>query len=199
MAGATGSGGPSTTKGDRARRRLLDAAAAEVARVGADRASLAGIAAAAGLKTGSVYFHFASRDELIATMLEEGLRGSLRRLEAALAGVADDRDAGARLRAGVRAHLTALHELADHAAVVLAAGAADLPAAAAFRQLRGRYVGRWTDLVADAQAAGVLAAGPDPREVRDLLFGAMNSALGRPGWSPARTADALERLLRLDG
>ncbi|MCO1654499.1 TetR/AcrR family transcriptional regulator [Pseudonocardia humida] len=198
MAGATGVGAPSTSKGDRTRRRLLDAAAAEVARVGAAGASLSGIAAAAGLKTGSIYFHFASKDELIATMLEEGLRESLRLLDEALAAVAD-LDAGARLRAGVRAHLRALHELGDYAAVVLAQGAAEVPAAAAFPRLRRAHVGRWTELVADAQAAGVLAGGLDPRDARDLLFGAMNSALGRPGWSPEGTASALCRMLRLDG
>jgi AcrR family transcriptional regulator len=206
MAGATGAAGAVSsavsgavsTKGDRTRRRLLDAAAAEVARVGAAGASLAGIAAAAGLKTGSIYFHFASKDELIATMLEEGLRESLRLLTESLDAVADAGDARARLRAAVRAHLGALHELDDYAAVVLAGDTASAaPAASAFRSLRRRYIARWTDLVTDAQRAGVLPAGVDPRDVRDLLFGAMNSARTRPGWSPERTADALDHLLGL--
>lgn len=187
------------TKGDRTRRRLLDAAAAQVARLGPAGVSLGGIAAAAGLKTGSVYFHFASKDELIATVLEEGLRESLRLLEEALAAVPDGADARARLRAAIRAHLGALHELDDYAVVVLTRRSADeLPAAAEFRELRKRYVGRWAELVADAQRAGVLPSGPDPRDVRDLIFGAMNSTLGRRGWSPDDTAVTLDRLLGLD-
>jgi AcrR family transcriptional regulator len=73
------------TKGNRTRQRLLDAAAAEVARHGRAGASLSAIAAAAGLKPGSIYFHFGSRGELIDAMLEEGVRESLARLDQAMA------------------------------------------------------------------------------------------------------------------
>jgi hypothetical protein len=55
-------------------------------------------------------------------------------------------------------------------------------------------------LVEQAQRAGLIAADVDPRLVRDLLVGAMNSALrsaGRPGWSPEETAGAVEALLQL--
>lgn len=187
------------TKGDRTRRRLLDAAAAEVARHGPAGVSLGGIAAAAGLKTGSVYFHFASKEQLVATMLEEGLRESLRLLDEALAAVPDGRDARARLRAAIRAHLGALTELDDYATVVLTPGAADdLPAASEFRSLRQAYARQWTALVEQAQRAGVVAADLDPRLVRDLLVGAMNSAARRPGGSPEATARAVEALLHLD-
>jgi TetR/AcrR family transcriptional regulator, cholesterol catabolism regulator len=189
-----------STKGDRTRRRLLDAAAAELAQLGPAGVSLAGIAAAAGLKTGSIYFHFASKDELIATVLAEGLRETLRLLDEALSAVPDTTDARARLRAAIRAHLVALHELDDYATIVLARGIADdLPAAAEFRALRKRYGSRWAELIADAQRAGVLRGGDDPRDVRDLVFGAMNSALSRREWSPEAQAGALTRLLGLDG
>lgn len=188
------------TKGDRTRRRLLDAAAAQVARHGPAGVSLGGIAAAAGLRTGSVYFHFASKEQLVATMLEEGLRESLRLLDEALA-VPDGDDAEARLRAAVRAHLGALSELDDYAAVVLTPGASDgLPAASAFRALLRAYGRQWTALVEHAQRAGVLASGTDPRLVRDLLVGAMNSVLrsaATPRWSPEETARTIEALLRL--
>jgi TetR/AcrR family transcriptional regulator, cholesterol catabolism regulator len=190
------------TKGDRTRRRLLDAAAAEVARHGPAGVSLGGIAAAAGLKTGSVYFHFASKEQLVATMLEEGLRESLRLLDEALATVPDSDDAPARLRAAIRAHLGALTELDDYATVVLTPGAADdLPAVSEFRSLRQAYARQWTALVEHAQRAGLVAADVDPRLVRDLLVGAMNSAAhsgGLPGWSPEETARAVEALLHLD-
>src|ERR1700678_103448 len=188
-----------STKGDRTRRRLLDAAAAEVAQLGPAGVSLGGIAAAAGLKPGSIYFHFASKDELIATVLAEGLRETLRLLDEALSAVPDTADARARLRAAIRAHLVALHELDDYATIVLARGtAAALPAATEFRELRRRYGSLWAELIADAQRAGVLRGGGDPRDVRDLLFGAMNSALSRGKWSPGAQAGALIRLLGLD-
>jgi AcrR family transcriptional regulator len=188
-----------STKGDRTRRRLLDAAAAELTQLGPPGVSLAGIAATAGLKTGSIYFHFASKDELIATVLAEGLRRTLRLLDEALSVVPDSADARARLRAAIRAHLVALHELDDYAIVVTRGAGDDLPAATEFRELRQRYGILWAELIADAQRAGVLRGGDDPRDVRDLLFGAMNSSLSRKKWSPDAQADALARLLGLDG
>ena len=65
------------SKGGRTRKRLLDATAAEVARCGVAGTSINAIAAAAGLKTGSIYFHFESKDRLVEAMLEEGLLASL--------------------------------------------------------------------------------------------------------------------------
>lgn len=186
------------SKGDRTRRRLLDAAAALLARDGPAGVSLSGIAEAAGLQTGSIYFHFGSKDELVATVLEEGLRESLRHLDDALephpAG-----DAGARLWAAVRAHLDALVELSDYATVVLTMPEPDSDASVAtYHSLMQRYRSRWTGLVEDAQRSGAVAAGPEARLVRDLLFGAMNAVAGtrrRPGRTPADCAAAVRELL----
>jgi AcrR family transcriptional regulator len=186
------------TKGDRTRRRLLDAAAAEVARHGRAGASLSAIAAAAGLKPGSIYFHFGSREQLIDAMLEEGVRESLARLDLAMAEVthgARPGDPRARLRAAIRTHLDALHDLRDYAAVVLApALTLDGPPGAAFRELRRAYLQQWSGLVEDAQGAGVLAAGVPAPIVRDLLLGALNSA-GLAGRPPGETAAAVELLV----
>jgi AcrR family transcriptional regulator len=212
------------TKGDRTRRRLLDAAAAEVARHGRAGASLGAIASAAGLKPGSIYFHFGSREQLIDAMLEEGVRESLARLDQAMAELTHPPqrahpcpkahpsqkthapqpthapqlgDPRARLRAAIRAHLYALHDLRDYAAVVLApALALEGPPGAEFRALRRAYLRQWSALVEDAQRAGVLAGQAPARTVRDLLLGALNSA-GLAGRPPAETAAAAELLFML--
>ncbi|WP_165922235.1 TetR/AcrR family transcriptional regulator [Pseudonocardia endophytica] len=189
---------PGPTKGDRTRRRLLDAAAAHLARHGQAGVSLSGIAAEAGLKTGSVYFHFGSKDELIATVLEEGLRESLRHLDTALTPLSGA-DPGTRLWAAVRAHLDALVELSEYAAVVLTMAEPESGVAlAAYRSLKQHYGGQWTELVDDAQQAGVIATGVEPRLVRDLLFGAMNAVAdgsGRPGRSAEDCTAAIRALL----
>lgn len=187
------------TKGDRTRRRLLDAAAAELARNGLAGASIGAIAAAAGLRTGSVYFHFPSKDQLIAEVLEVGLRETLAHLDTALATVPERGAPAARLRAALRAHATAVRELNDYTRVVLAPTAVgDGTTAATFRRLRRSYLRRWTALVAEAQRAGVLAAEPDPRLLRDLLFGAVN-AVSLAGRAPEETTAALAALLGLGG
>jgi AcrR family transcriptional regulator len=190
------------TKGDRTRRRLLDATAAEVARRGIAGASLTDIATATGIRTGSIYFHFESREKLIETMLEEGLRESLRHLDEALAAV-DDADAGTRLWIAVEAHLDALVELSDYATVVLTLrDTVDGPGSSTYRKLKQRYGGQWTELIDDAQRAGAIAAEADPRLVRDLLFGAMNASAphpSRPGREPRDISRALRALLGAPG
>jgi TetR/AcrR family transcriptional regulator, cholesterol catabolism regulator len=184
------------SKGSRTRKRLLDATAAEVARCGVAGTSINAIAAAAGLKTGSIYFHFESKDRLVEAMLEEGLLASLAYLDAALAAVPDHANAAARLGAAIRAHATAVHELSNYTVAVLAPTFPSDSAGTTARKLRRSYVSRWTQLVGDAQSAGVLAREPDPRLLRDLIFGALNavSLAGRPSGD---TADALRALLGL--
>jgi AcrR family transcriptional regulator len=181
------------SKGDRTRKRLLDAAAAEVARCGVAGTSINAIAAAAGLKTGSVYFHFESKDQLVEAMLEEGLLASLAYLDVALAMVPDHADAATRLGAAIRAHATAVHELSNYTVAVLGPSFPNDAAGANARKLRRTYVSRWTQLVSDAQTAGVLAREPDPRLLRDLILGALNavSLAGRPSEDIANALQAL--------
>src|SRR5258706_15482663 len=105
-------------KGDRTRKGLLDAAAAEVARHGVAGTSINSIAAAAGIKTGSVYFHFESKDRLVEAMLEEGLLASLDFLDKALEAVPENADASTGLGAAIPAHATAVHELSDYTVAV---------------------------------------------------------------------------------
>lgn len=183
------------TKGSRTRRRLLDAAAAEVARHGIGRASLGAIAADAGLKTGSIYFHFDSKDQLIEEMLEEGLRATLEYFNSGLAAVPSNGTAADHLAAAIHAHATAVHELQDYTLVVLAPlypGNGD--AAAAFRTLRRGYITRWTQIVADAQQDGTLPRSGEPRLLRDLLLGAINS-VSLAQREPDEVAHALYGLL----
>lgn len=184
------------SKGDRTRKRLLDAAAAEVARHGVAGTSINAIAAAAGLKTGSVYFHFESKDRLVEAMLEEGLLASLAFLDKALAAVPEHADAATRLGAAIRAHSTAVHELSNYTVAVLGPSFPRDAAGAAARKLRRSYVSRWTQLVTDAQNAGVLAGEPDPRLLRDLILGALN-AVSLAGQPSDDIAAALQALLGL--
>jgi AcrR family transcriptional regulator len=186
------------SKGGRTRKRLLDAAAAEVARHGVAGTSINAIAAAAGLKTGSVYFHFESRDRLVEAMLEEGLLASLAFLDHALAAVPANANAATRLGAAIRAHATAVHELSNYTVAVLGPSFPRDAAGAAARKLRRSYVSRWSELVKEAQSAGVLTRDADPRLLRDLILGALN-AVSLAGQPAEDVALALQSLLGLAG
>lgn len=194
--GAAEEAGPAS-KGDRTRRRLLDAAAGEVARRGVAGTSINTIAAAAGLKPGSIYFHFESKDQLIEAMFVEGLQSSLVYLDDALAAVAGA-GASVRLAAAIRAHATALHELADYAVAVLGPSFPSEAAGAAAVRRRRSYVGRWRALIEDAQREGVLPPDIDPRLLRDLVLGALNavSLAGRPADAAVTALNTLLKIPR---
>ncbi|HEY1944754.1 MAG TPA: TetR family transcriptional regulator [Roseiarcus sp.] len=180
------------SKGDRTRKRLLDAAAAEVARCGVAGISINAIAAAAGLKTGSVYFHFESKSHLIEAVLEEGVRAALANLDEALSTVADT-DAAGRLTVAIRAHAKSVNELRNYAIAVLGPSFPDEYAATVARKLRQTYVSRWTALINEAQRIGALPPDEDPLLVRGLILGAINavSLAGRPSDNIAYVLQAL--------
>jgi AcrR family transcriptional regulator len=185
----------SASKGDRTRRRILDAAATAFARAGTASVSMGDVAAAAGMKTGSLYFHFRSKDELIDEVLREGIGQALAHLKRAIAA---QRSAGgsaqALLRTAIEAHVVARHDLSDYATVV-ARSAADRSQRAGDPYLpqERRYGRYWIELLKEAQAAGLLPADHDMRLLRDLLFGAMNApATGaRRPQEIARALDAM--------
>jgi AcrR family transcriptional regulator len=193
---ATAAAGGTTSKKDRTRRRILDAAAKVLARQGIEQATLTDIAAAAELKAGSLYFHFASREELLGEELNVGVAESWAHLTRAIEASAG-RSPGAQLRAAIGAHVEARHELTDYAAVVI--GAAHTHPRLGdelYQRHYRRYTARWLELIVAAQAHGALPSGADPRLLRDLCFGAMNVA-PRGRWSSTQTSSALVSLLHL--
>ena len=62
--------GPVETKAQRTRRKLLDAAQRLVDQSGASRLTLAAVAREAGVSKGGLLYHFGTKDELIAAMLD---------------------------------------------------------------------------------------------------------------------------------
>lgn len=188
--------GRQVSKGDRTRRRLLDAAASEVARHGVAGTSINAIAAAADLKAGSIYFHFESKDRLVEAMFVEGLQASLVILDEALTSSPPNASAAARLGSAIRAHARAVHELADYALAVLGPSFPRDAVGAAAWKLRRSYVSRWRSLILEAQAEGVLPRDTDPRLLRDLILGALN-AVALAGQPAEQAAVALEAMLRI--
>ena len=181
------------SKGSRTRRRLLDAAAAEVARHGVAGTSINAIAEAAGLKTGSVYFHFESKAQLVEAMFVEGLQASLVYLDNAHSSAPPHADAATRLGLAIRAHARAVRELADYALAVLGPSfPKDAVGTTAWR-LRRNYVSRWRALIVDAQVDSILPRDADPRLLRDLILGALNAVAlaGQPAEQAAATLEAM--------
>ncbi len=147
---------------------ILDATARLFSDKGYQVTSMRDIAAASGMLAGSLYYHFASKDELLVAVYAEGVRRISASVRAALAR---DLDPWGRLEAVCAAHLAALLEDSDYAQVVIRVRPDDAPAAAArLIALRDDY----ERLFARALDKLPLVRRTDRRSLRLMLLGALN-------------------------
>lgn len=161
----------------RTRERIIDSAAREFAWRGYDGTSLRHVAAGAGLKLGSLYFHFATKDELLAEVLRGAVELATARIDEAVAELGPTPSGSDVLSAAIGAHLHVLHESYDIGAAVVRV--IDQPAADASGVLdqSRRYFDTWRHLVAVSRGNANPTDGD--RLTAILLLGAMNATLGR--------------------
>ena len=89
------------------RDRIMDEAATLFLQHGYEGTSLRQLADVVGIKAGSLYYHFASKDELLTEILRRGIDVMQDAFDDA-AAAASDLAPAARIGAHVRAHLAAL-------------------------------------------------------------------------------------------
>ncbi len=147
---------------------ILDEAARLFRAQGFDGTSVRDIVRAVDMLPGSLYYHFPTKEALLAAVYAEGVR----RISDAVAGaIAGRRDPWERLEAACIAHLEALLQESDYAQVVIRVLPADAPSVATeLVRLRDDYEGLWVDLVQGLP----LARGVDRRSLRLMLLGALN-------------------------
>jgi AcrR family transcriptional regulator len=173
--------------------RILDAAARLIRQHGYQAATMREIAAAAGMLAGSLYYHFASKEELLVAVYAEGVR----RISVPVAEVlALGLEPWAALEAACAAHLEALLQESDYAQVVIRVQPADVPEAAdRLVALRDDY----ERVFAKALLGLPLNRRTDRRALKLMLMGALNWAQTwwRPGGdSPRVIARKFVQLLR---
>lgn len=158
--------------------KILVAAAHLFRKHGYEATTLRGIAAECGLKAGSIYYHFASKDEILAKVLEFGLSELLRRVRAGLDKLPAEATPMDRIRAAVRIHLESMLEFGDFTATNVRLFS-QAPAAVQERGLAARrvYEDFWKQLFAEAQEAGLIRTGIDLSIARLFLSGGMSWTL----------------------
>jgi AcrR family transcriptional regulator len=156
---------------------VLDHAARLFRERGYAETSLRDIAGACGMKTASLYYHFASKDEIVIEVLNTGVArvsAEARRRVDAL-GEAPPAE---RLHAAICGHLHALLQPDSYTgANIRIFGHVPPHVRAATMDQREQYEQWWRDLLADAAAKGAIRPGTDLRSIRLLLLGAMNWAV----------------------
>jgi AcrR family transcriptional regulator len=154
-------------------RALIASAAGMFRRYGFERTTVRDIAREAGVQSGSIFYHFASKEDLLVAVMLEGMR----QFAAAAAGPLDDaRTPRERLRALFLGHLTALHGGGDEQAVVISEWRS-LPSASRRRVVRQRdkVEAVWIEALEAAAAAGLVHG--DLRLLRLSMLGALNWTL----------------------
>ena len=163
------------SKAERTRRRILDAAAECLAEHGYAGTSLPLIAERIDMQGASLYYHFASKDELVFEVLRLGTVTAKEAVADAVIRLGDDADPVEALRAAIVAHLTAVLAQGPYTtANIRSYGQLPDELAERHRAEQRSYATTWRTLIADAIASGALRTDLDPRAVRLLLLGAMN-------------------------
>ena len=95
-------------RGSASRREILDAAARLFQKNGYGDTSLRELANAVGMKAGSLYYHFASKEQLAIEVLGTGVKGVAQAVSARLEDAGSGASPSQRVSIAIRAHLDAI-------------------------------------------------------------------------------------------
>jgi len=138
---------------------------------GFDGTTIRDISGAAGMHSGSPFYHFPSKQEMLLAVMEQGLAEGLRRSEAVLAERLEPEEKFRRL---IRAHLgTILEEGNDFIPVMLYEWRALTPAnRRRVIEMKDRYDALWQKVLDELERSGRVAG--DAHLARLLVLGAVN-------------------------
>lgn len=157
------------------RKRILDVGAQQLWEVGYEQATLRTIAQAAGVKAASIYYHFASKEELFTEVLSLGMERISEAFDRSLEGSEHPEE---RFRRAVSAHLHALFAFGPYtAAHVRGFSLAPTNVRTAIVPLRDSYESKWDSLLVDLVSAGIIRSDLNMLLVRPHLLSSMNSSL----------------------
>lgn len=158
-----------TTEANR-REELLRAAARLFVEKGFDATTTRDIADAVGMRSGSPFYHFRSKQELLKAAMIGGLESGHARIQAAIDGVDDP---VRRLHVLVRTHLGNLLEGDCHTPMLLnESRSLDASARAEIAAAFDQYQISWQTTLDELAAQGKIASAAPP--VRLFLFGMLN-------------------------
>ena len=176
-------------KHDDGRRGDIVRAAAKLFRdKGYDGASMRAIANAVGMQCGSPFYHFASKQDILVAVVEEGLRQGLEKTRAV---VNPNLAADAQFRALVKVHLSIIQEDGNDFIPVMLYNWRCLDDAHQRRLIatKDEYDAIWQEAVNGLHQAGFL--GGDTKFARLMVLGAMNFMVT---WYKPRKGENLDLL-----
>lgn len=163
------------SKADITRAQILLAAARLFGEKGYSASTLREVADSANRKAGSVYYHFASKEEILDEVLNTGVGIIMAAVTEALAALPPEAPFADRFRTAVHAHLrtfvveseyiTAYMRVYEHLPVAIKRRS---------RTMRRNYALVWNALIRDGIAAGVVDPALDVETFVSYLLGGLN-------------------------
>jgi AcrR family transcriptional regulator len=169
------------------RAELIEKSALLFRTKGYDNTTVRDIAAAAGIQAGSWFYHFKTKQDILAAIMEQGMERSLAEIEAIASQTLPPRE---MLRRLVEVHLHTLLAPDHHFIAVLLYEwrSLDEPARARLVALKDRYEAVWDRAIAALHHSGDWAM-PSQFD-RLLIFGALNWTV--QWYKPGNGADVKE-------
>ena len=165
-------------KSEVGRQGILNAAALLFRQHGYSGVSLRAVAQGAGIKAGSIYYHFASKDEIVTEILNAGILAVHTEVIAAVDALPADAPAATVIHAAVHGHLRSLLEHGDYtSANVRIFGQVPEAVRDANLVARRSYETYLDGLLTDLQADGGLRKDIPISRFRLMLIGALNATL----------------------
>ena len=172
------------SKSEATRLRILEAAASVLAERGYADTRLSDIATAAGTFAGSLYYHFASREELVEEVLMLGVTRVFDAVRTAVEALPVSSSHRQRITTAIEAHITFANSL-DHFAAANQRVFAQVPQDMRQRQIavHRAYGNYWRKLLTAARRSGEIRPDLDLSVLRLQLLGAINWTVEwyRPG------------------
>lgn len=163
------------TDGPATRERILLEAARLFRHHGYAATTLREVADAAGVKAGSIYYHFESKEQILGEVLDKGIMivaDTVRARIDALPASAPWRD---RIAAGIEGHLWGMLHYGDFtSANIRIYGQIPISAKNRHRVVRRAYADYWDHLFESALASGELRPDTNTAMVRLFVIGALN-------------------------
>lgn len=187
-------------KSVRTRARILDAAADVFSRQGYAGTRLSDIAVAAGIKQGSLYYYFDSKDALVEEMLAVGVQKTYAHVLATVEALGESATELEKIRAAIDAHAESVVARVGYTAAS-ARIVGQLP-----DKIRRKHISHhqrpygllWDELLVSARDAGALRPGLDLEPIRLLIIGALNWTIEWPNKikrSPAEISAILSSMI----
>jgi len=162
-------------KGEISGERLLQVAAHLFRQRGYLATNVREIARAANMKSGSIYYHYPSKEALLEAVMNRAILALTQAVKTALEDLPPDTSFRARLRVAIDAHLKAIHEYGDF--IIASRQSLEMLPESERKEhlrLRRQYADIWRELLAGGQASGAVRPDLDIVPVQMFIFGALN-------------------------